>query len=256
VKGDETIDELRRFNLRLAQPRDGYRFSLDPLLLADFAGVRNDEKVIDLGTGCGVIPLVLARQFDTARFVGVELQEEMAALAARNVELNGLSGRVEIVADDVLSLRKRYPVSAFDRVLANPPFRKSGSGRVSPRAGRDLARHESTAGLADFLAAAKYLVRPGGEISLVYHVSRLPELLSEAMGLKLAAARLRMVHGDERTGARMVLIKLTKGRRCDLEVLPPLLVYGRDGSYSEEIKAILGERNAERQEDCSGAPRL
>ena len=242
MTGEETIDELRRFDLRIAQPRDGYRFSLDPLLLADFAGVRDEESVIDLGTGCGVIPLVLARQSVTARFVGVELQEEMAALAARNVDLNGLSGRIEIVADDVTSLRNHYPVSSFDRVLANPPFRKPGSGRVSPRAGRDLARHESTAGLADFLATAKYLVRPGGGISLVYHVSRLPELLSEAMTLKLAPVRLRMVHGNDRAGARMVLIELTKGRRCDLQVLPPMLVYDRDGNYSEEVQSILGER--------------
>jgi tRNA1(Val) A37 N6-methylase TrmN6 len=244
VKGEETIDELRRYGLRIVQPRDGYRFSLDPLLLAEFAGVRDGEKVIDLGTGCGVIPLVLARRFGAARFVGVELQEEMAALAARNVALNGLSERIEIVADDVQSLRKHYPASAFDRVLANPPFRKSGSGKVSPMAGRDLARHESTAGLADFLAAAKYLVRPGGGICFVYHVSRLPELLTEAMKLKLAPVRFRMVHGDVRAGARMVLMELTKGRRCDLEVLPPLLVYDGEGKYSDEMNMILGERNA------------
>jgi len=242
VRSEETLDELRRFDLRIAQPANGYRFSLDPLLLADFAGVRDGEAVIDLGAGCGVIPLVLARRFGTARFVGVELQEEMAALAKRNVALNGLSGRIEIVGEDVKSLRYHFPVSSFDRVLANPPFRKPGSGRLSPRAGRDLARHESTAGLADFLSAAKYLVRPGGGISFVYHVSRLPELFAEAAGLKLAVVRLRMVHGDDRAGARMVLIEMTKGRRCDLNVLPPMLVYDRDGNYSEEVQSILGDR--------------
>ena len=244
MKGDETIDELKRHGLRLLQPRSGYRFSLDPLLLADFAGVRDGETGIDLGTGCGVIPLVLARQFDNVRFVGVELQEEMAALAARNVALNGLADRIEIVADDVMSLRKRFPVSSFDRVLANPPFRKPGSGRVSPRPGRDLARHESSAGLTDFLAAAKYLVRPGGGICFIYHVSRLPELFTEALGMKLAPVRLRMVHGDARSGARMVLLELTKGRRCELEVLPPLLVYGGEGKYSEEMHMILGDEDA------------
>ena len=244
MKGEETIDELRRYSLRIVQPGQGYRFSVDPLLLGHFAGVRAAEKVIDLGTGSGVIPLLLARQCENARFVGVELQEEMAALAARNVALNGLADRIEIIADDVMSLRKRFPVSSFDRVLANPPFRKSGSGRVSPRAGRDLARHESSAGLADFLAAAKYLVRPGGGICFIYHVSRLPELLTEALGMKLAPVRLRMVHGDARSGARMVLLELTKGRRCELEVLPPLLVYGGEGKYSDEMRMILGEGDA------------
>jgi tRNA1Val (adenine37-N6)-methyltransferase len=244
VKAEETIDELRRHGLRLLQPRQGYRFSLDPLLLADFARLRDGNKGIDLGTGCGVIPLVLARQFDGVRFVGVEFQEEMAALAARNVVQNDLSARVEIVTGDILSLRGRFPVSSFDHVLANPPFRKPASGRVSPRAGRDLARHESTASLSDFLATAKYLVSPGGGISFVYHVSRLPELLSAALGMKLAPVRLRMVHGDVRTGARMVLIEFTKGRRCDLEVLPPLLVYDGGGTYSQEVQRILGDPDA------------
>jgi tRNA1Val (adenine37-N6)-methyltransferase len=244
MRDEETIDELRSRGLRLFQPRSGYRFSVDPLLLCDFAGVRAAEKVIDLGTGSGVIPLLLARQFNNARFVGVELQEEMAALAARNVTLNGLTDRIEIVADDVMSLQKRFPVSSFDRVLANPPFRKPGSGRVSPRPGRDLARHESSAGLTDFLAAAKYLVRPGGGICFIYHVSRLPELLAEALGMKLAPVRLRMVHGDVRSGARMVLLELTKGRRCELEVLPPLLVCGGEGKYSEEMQLILGDEDA------------
>jgi len=244
VNGEETIDELKRHGLRIIQPRHGYRFSLDPLLLCDFAGVRAGERVIDLGTGCGVIPLVLARQAENASVVGVEFQEEMAALSARNAELNGLQERVEIVCDDVLSLRRRFAVSSFDLVVANPPFRKQGSGRISPKAGRDRARHETTAGLADFLAAAKYLVKPTGRICFIYHISRLAEFIAAALLLKLAPLRLRMVHGSALSGARMVLLELAKARRGDLEVPAPLFVYDTHGEYSGEMKRILGDVNA------------
>ncbi len=204
----ETIDELRGYNLRIVQPRDGYRFSLDPLLLCNFAGIRDGERVIDLGTGSGIIPMVLARQCPDATIVGVELLEHMAELAQRNVRLNGLTDRVEIIGTDILSLRERFPVSSFELVVANPPYRRSGSGRISPKAGRDVARHETTATLADFLYAAKYLVGSAGRICFIYHVSRLPELFAEALFLKLAPTRLRMVHGSAPAAARMVLVAL------------------------------------------------
>ena len=241
---NETIDDLRAYDLRIIQPGSGYRFSLDPLLLCDFARVRAGERVVDLGTGCGVIPLVLARLAENASVTGVEFQEEMAALSARNAELNGLQERVEIVCDDVLSLRRRFPVSSFDLVVANPPYRKQGTGRISPRAGRDRARHETTAGLADFLEAAKYLVKPAGRICFIYHVSRLAELIAAALHLKLAPLRLRMVHGSALSGARMVLLELAKGRRGELEVPAPLLVHDAQGGYSGEMKRILGDDNA------------
>lgn len=244
MRDEATLDELRGYDLRIHQPRDGYRFSLEPLILCDFAAVRGGERVIDLGAGCGVIPLVLARRSAGASIVGVEFQQEMAALAERNVELNGLSDRIEILGCDVLDLRKRFPVSAFDLVVGNPPYRTPGTGRVSPRAGRDAARHETTATLADFLAIGKYLVRPGGRACFIYHVSRLPELFTEARSLKFAPVRLRIIHGSAAADGRMALIELVKGRRCDLMVLPPLLVYGDNGSYSDEMKRILGEQDA------------
>ena len=115
----ETVDELRRYGLRVVQKRDGYRFSLDPLLLADFARPGSDDRVIDLGTGCGIMPLLMACQAAGSRIVGVEFQQEMAALAARNAELNGLAGRIEVLLADVAEVRRHFPVSSFDLVVAN-----------------------------------------------------------------------------------------------------------------------------------------
>lgn len=235
----ETIDELRGYGLRIIQPRDGYRFSLDPLLLCDFASTGEGWRVIDLGAGSAIIPLLLARKTESAKVVGVELQEELASLARRNVLLNGLSDRIEIIQADILTLRERFPVSSFDLVTANPPYRKPGAGRISPKAGRDKARHETTATLTDFLEVAKYLVKPAGTIVFTYLPLRLAEFCATVAALKLSPLRMRLIHGNAQAGARMLLFELAKGRRAGLEVLPPLFVNGANGEYSEELKRIL-----------------
>ncbi len=238
-QSDETIDDLRSFDLRITQLKDGYRFSLDPLLLARFAGARDGDRVVDLGTGCGIIPFLLARRTTSGTLVGVERDPVMAELARRNAALNGLDDRVTIVERDILELKGLLPSSGFDLVVANPPYRVPGTGRISPRAGRDTARHESTAGLADFLAVAKRLVAPAGRICMIYHPERLAELFVAAAALKLAVTRLKTVHGTRDVDARMVLVEMVKGRKGALALLPPLLVYGDDGSYSAEMKCIM-----------------
>lgn len=229
----ETLDELSGYDLRIIQPRHGYRFSVDPLLLADFARVRDGEYCADLGTGCGVIALLLAR-LARSSVTAIEFQQVMADIASRNIALNGLSERVRIVEDDVLSLKTHFPVDSFDLVVSNPPYRRPGTGKVSPRRGRDEARHETSATLADFMAAAKYLVKPSGRICLIYHTCRLAELMAQAAVQKLSPLRLRMVHGNTRMDARMFMIELAKGRTGELRVEPPLFVRGEEGGYSEE----------------------
>lgn len=241
MKTEETLDELRKYGLKIIQPRYGYRFSLDPLLLCEFAAIRAGEKAVDLGAGCGIIPLVLARKAQRSRLVGVESQVKMAEYAERNVVLNGLTERVDIRHADILDAKKHFPASSFDLVVANPPYRKRGTGRISPKPGRDLARHESTAALSDFLATAKYLVTLSGRICFIYHPSRLAEFLTEAGIMKLSPVRLRMVHGNSTAEARMFLVELAKGRKCDLSVLPPLFVYDDNGEYTREMEMILGE---------------
>jgi tRNA1Val (adenine37-N6)-methyltransferase len=242
VNVEETVDELRRYGLRLIQPRDGYRYSLDPLLLCSFAGEQaKGGSIIDLGSGCGIIPLLLTRYYGASTAVGVECQHDMASLGVRNITLNGLESNVRIQHDDILNLRKQFPVSSFDLVLSNPPYRNPATGKISPRAGRDVARHETTAGLYDFLSVSKYLVKPGGSMFFVYHPSRLQEFLVISAELKLAVARLRMVHGTIGSEARIFLAELKKGRKCDLAVEPPLVIYKDGGGYGQEAEGVLGE---------------
>lgn len=231
-----TQDEIKKFDLQLYQPRHGYRYSLDPLLLARFCSeVKPGGSIIDLGAGCGIISLVLARINPSASVTAVENNPEMAALVEQNIQHNDLAGRVSVLAEDILNLRKKFPVSTFDLVVSNPPFRKSGSGKVSPRAGRDSARHETTAGLSDFLAAAKYLVKPTGKICFIQLPSRLPEFMMLASEMKLSLLRLRMIHSNTESPATMFMAELVKGRRSTPVVEAPLFVRDMNGEYSDEV---------------------
>lgn len=231
-----TQDELKRFDLRIFQPRHGYRYSLDPLLLARFcAELKPGGRIADLGAGCGIISLVLARVNPEASVVAVENNPAMALLAERNIQHNDLSRRVSVHGGDVMDLRGSYPDSTFDLVVSNPPFRTPSSGRVSPKAGRDAARHETTAGLADFISAAKYLVKPSGRICFIQLPSRLPEFMAEAARMKLSVLRLRMIHNNAGSPATMFMAELAKGRRSAPVVAAPLFVRDVDGEYTEEV---------------------
>lgn len=214
------------------QPRYGYRYSLDPLLLARFCGcVKGEGSIADLGAGCGIISLVLARINPAALVMAVENNPEMAALIEKNIKHNGLAGRVSLLLEDVVALRKTLSDSTFDLVVSNPPFRTVGSGKVSPHAGRDAARHEITATLADFLDAAKYLVKPSGRICFIQLPSRLPEFISLAAGIKLSLLRLRMIHNDAKSPATMFMAELAKGRRTAPVVESPLFMRDMDVEY-------------------------
>jgi len=231
-----TQDDLKLFDLQLFQPRHGYRYSLDPFLLTRFCGQPpSGSRIIDLGAGCGIISLVLARINPTASVVAVENNPDMAVLIEQNIRHNDLAGKVSVIAEDVMALRKKCPVSTFDLVVSNPPFRAAGSGRVSPRSGRDSARHETTAGLGDFMAAAKYLVKPSGRICFIQLPSRLAEFMALAAEMKLSVLRLRMIHSDAASAATMFMAELAKGRRSAPVVEPPLFVRDMSGEYTEEV---------------------
>ncbi len=240
ARNDITCDELKRFGLILQQPKAGYRFTLDPLLLCDFSGAQGQQTIADLGTGSGVMALVLARMATQAHITAFEHDAAAARLAQENTRLNGLADRVTVLHEDIMQVRRHLPVSSCDLVVSNPPYRQLGRGRLNQHPGRLTGRHEVTAGLADFLAAAKYLVKPEGRICLVYHPDRLPDLLVEAERQKLAVLRLRMVHGTPSAAAKVFLVELAKARgRGGLQVLAPLIVRDEVHTYSGEVGRIL-----------------
>jgi tRNA1Val (adenine37-N6)-methyltransferase len=242
---DETLDDLRPAGLKIIQKIDGYRFSLDPILLCGFARVEENDSVADLGTGSGVIPLLLAVRTSAKRVVGVEIQPELADRARRSVLLNGLEGKVEILTEDLRILPKSLSPRSFDAVLSNPPYRRSGTGRKAPTAERAAARHEMAGGIEDFLRAAAFLLRHGGRFYIVYLAERLTELLATMRRERLEPKRLRCVHSRSGEGGRMVLVEGRKDGGEGLSIEPPLFIY--DGKeYTEEVLGMYGEVKSEK----------
>lgn len=237
---EETLDALFQGKLKIIQRKTGYRFSIDALLLARFLTVHAGEKVVDLGTGNGVIPLVLACLHPALRVVGLELQEEMVERALRSVHWNRQEERVRIIQGDVCSVEEVFSPQSFDAAVCNPPYRGAASGRINPDPERRVARHEVEARLFDFLRAGFYLLRRGGRMALVYPATRTLDLLQAMRQEDLEPKRLRLVYSFAETAATLVLAEGVKGGRSELKVMPPLVVYTKDRKYTPETKAILG----------------
>ncbi len=241
----ETLERLNIGKLQFIQPKQGCRFSVDAVLLADFMTVKPDERLIDLGTGTGIIPLLAAALTSAKEIVGVELQERLFQLACRNVRLNFLEARIRIVQADMKQIVHTFRAGEFAVVCSNPPYRKVGSGRLNPGAEEAIARHEIACQLDDLLTAAKYLITPGGKLFVIYLPERLSELLSGLSAYRLEPKRVRCVHTAAHTPATLVLVEAQRDAAPGLTVLPPLFLYSEKHIYSVEAKRILRERGIE-----------
>ncbi len=205
------------------EPEYGHKVTDGPLLLCDFIlPLGEGETVIDIGTGAGVIPLMLAWKTPVKRIVGVEVQRALAETAGKNVELNSLNDRIEIIEGDYRDLPKRFPESSFSLVLANPPFVKRDGGRRSPDASRDTARSEVFGVLEDLLQTSAYLASGGGRVAYIFPVIRLKEMLSGLTGVGLTPTRLRFIHATPKSGAALFLVEAS--RSGTLEVEAPLIL--------------------------------
>ena len=228
--------------LILSQPARGYRYSLDPFLLADFSRPRQRERILDLGAGVGVIGLLLARRHPTVHVVGIELQEELARHAAENVRASGLARRVHIVRADLREAPRLLPPEHFHRVVANPPFRRAGSGAAPPEPGRAAARQETTFGLADLARVSAAMLRFGGELDVIHLAERLPELFSSLAACGMEPKALRLVAPFPSAAPRLCLVSAVKGGRPGLRVLPPLAIHEHPGQLTGEAeKALKGK---------------
>ncbi len=238
VHTDESLDDLFRGRLRVLQKREGYRLSMDPIFLAHFASPLGEGDSVDLGTGSGVIPMILALRGDAGRIVGVEMQEEIADMALRSIQINGLRDKVEIVCGDYRRIQEFFPAQSFHHVLSNPPYHPAGSGRESPRPSRRLSRQEVAGSMERVVHAARYLLGTKGRLWLTYPPSRLVHLMDVLRAEGLEPKSLRMVHGRQDLPARMALVESVRGGREGLRVLPPLILYKEGNVYTDELEAI------------------
>lgn len=248
--GKETFDSLFGGKIRVVQEKDGYRFSLDAVLLAGFAWMRRGERIIDLGTGVGIIPLILAKRSEGVKeIVGVELQDDLAELAKQNVLLNRLEDLITIVQGDIRELHNVFPPSSFDVVVTNPPYYRVSSGRINPHSQKAIARHEIKCTIEDTLLVARFLLKEGGRTFAIFPAYRSVTLIHCLRGVGLEPKRLRWVHSREGEEAKFILVEACKGGGEGTEVFPPFFVYARVRDYTPEMERLYSEATIVRKGD-------
>lgn len=240
LKDGERIDDIGFGNLRLIQKPEDFCYGIDAVLLATFADIRKNARVVDLGTGTGVIPLILSHRTEASEIVGVEIQQDSFERGLRNVFLNDLDKRIRMIRGDVRHLVKDKMVErhSFDAVLTNPPYVKGGGGLRNKENARTIARHETTAGLADFIEEASMLLSDRGDFYMVHRPNRLVDICVLCRQHKLEPKELRFVSPNKDTAPNIILIHCVRHGRPELKLMDPLYVYGEDGGYTEEIMRL------------------
>ncbi len=237
-----TLDSISLRNagiVSIAQPKKGFRFTLDSLLLADFCRMRPHGRILEPGAGTGIISILLARKFPRARFIAAEVEPKAFDLLCRNIRHNGVVDVIMPLDRDIRYLDRAITPESFDVVIANPPYTKCGTGRRSPSRERQTARQDQTASLPHWLDLQTFL-KDKGKYFLVFPASRAAELISLLRERGLEPKRLRCVHPFQHKPASLVLIEAIKTRGVGLEILPPLVVHQKGGGFSKEMREIYG----------------
>jgi len=225
---DETLDTFFDGKLEVIQKKKGYRFSVDAVLLSQFVKIPKDVRVIDLGTGCGILPLLLSQMTKARSFVGIEIQGGLAECAKKNVLLNHLEDRISILQQDLRELRKTFLPGSFDVVLSNPPYRKYRSGRINPSVEKAIARHEIKGTLEDLISVASYLLPAKGRGYFIFPAIRSVDLLAALRCGKLEPKRLQFVHPHIGEDAKFILAESIKTSGAELMIMPPLVLHESD----------------------------
>ena len=238
IKEHERVDDLHRNGYLLIQDPKRFCFGVDAVLLSGFAHVNDGETAVDLGTGTGVIPILLEAKTKGKQFYGLEIQEESVDMARRSVALNHLEDKIKIDRGDIKKVEEIYPRSSFDVVTANPPYMNHGGGLHNQFGPKAVARHEILCSLEDVVKGASKLLRFGGRFYMVHRPSRLIDIVCTLRNYKLEPKRIRFVHPYANKEPNLVLIESVRSGNPMLKVMPPLVIYGDDKKYTKEIIEI------------------
>lgn len=238
---DERIDDLQCKGYRLIQKPKGFCFGVDAVLLSDFVKVKKGQKVLDLCTGSGVIPILLAAKTQGSNFAGLELQEEYADMADRSIKLNRLEDKVNIICGDVKDIKKLFAPASFQVVTVNPPYMTEHHGLTNLYEPKTIARHEVALSLEDVIAAAGYILPENGNFFMIHKPFRLAEIFQVMKEHHIEPKRMRLVHPYIDKEPTMVLIEGLKGGKERITVEPPLVIYKETNVYSDEIYQIYGK---------------
>jgi len=244
---NERIDDLQCKGLKIIQKKDGFCFGLDAVLLANFADIKKGDAVIDLGTGTGIISILIAGKTEAKSVTGLEIQEEMAEMAQRSVELNNIGDRVKIVCGDIKNSVEMFGASKFNVVVTNPPYMNQGGGLLNISDTKAISRHEIKCTLEDVIKASSKLLVPGGQFAMVHRPDRLVDIVWLMRKYSIEPKYLQFVHPAPHKKANLLLIKGARQGGVQLKMMEPLYVYDENGNYSKEIDNIYGRevRNIE-----------
>lgn len=234
----EQLEDLQYRGYKILQKKHGFRFGLDAVLLSHFATVKRGAKVLDLGTGTGIIPILLGAKTEAERIFGLEIQEEMVDMAKRSVLLNNLQDKVEIVLGDIKVASSLFGKASFDEVVSNPPYFSVGKGILCDSDKYTCARHEVLCSLEDVIRESSLLLCPGGSLTLVHRPFRLPDIITLLRKYKLEPKFLQMVQPNSKKSPNLVLIKSFKDGGAEMKVLPTLMVFDNEDRYTDEIEQI------------------
>ncbi len=239
LKENERIDDLEYKGLKMIQNKDGFCFGIDSILLSDFAkNIKKGARVLDLGTGTGIIATLLCGKTELSEIIGIEVQEEVYEMAKRSIQLNHLEDKFKIIQDNILNLNKYFEKNTFDAIVTNPPYKKKETGIQNEDTRKLISRHEIEANLEDFIKISKNMLKDKGEFYIVYRPERLVDLLSLMRKYKIEPKKIRFVYSNVNAISKLVLVQGVKNARPFLKLEPNLYIYDENGNYTEEILKI------------------
>ncbi len=242
LKENERIDDLEFKNLKIIQNKNGFCFGMDSVLLTDFAKtIKPNSKVIDLGTGTGIISILLSAKTKDTSFVGVEIQEEVADMAHRSIKLNCLENRIKILNQNIVDLKEKYKKGSFDVVITNPPYKKINTGVINVNDNKLIARHEVAASLEDFIEMASFLLKDFGEFYMVHRPDRLVDIFYIMRQKNIEPKKIKFVYPNKNKKTNLILIKGIKNGKPFLEYENNLYIYQDNMNYTDDILKIYNK---------------
>lgn len=241
IRPGERLDDLQCKGYQIIQDPKRFCFGVDAVFLSNFVTVKRGGRILDLGTGTGIIPILLAAKTEAAYITGLEIQKESAEMAARSVQLNGLEERITITEGDIKEAADIFSAASFDVITSNPPYMTHEHGLENAYEPKNIARHEILCKLEDVVRAAARLVKPGGSFFMIHKPFRLAEIFGMLMQYKLEPKRMRLIYPYVEKEPTMVMIEAVRGGRSRIKIEPPLIVYQEKGVYTEEVRRMYGQ---------------
>ena len=240
VKDGETLDDLQLKDICIIHKREGFRFGIDAVLLANFANVKKKHKVMDLCTGTGIVPFIIKGKKEPEKIVGLEIQNEFVEMANRSIKINGFNDTMEFLHGDLKDKELLKSVGRFDVVTVNPPYKLEKSGIVNPNDKYAIARHEVMCNLDNVIEACRIVLKDNGRLYMVHRPERLADIFCIMRKYKIEPKRVQMVHPNTKKPANILLVEGQRDGGAYLKWEPPIYVYNDDGSFSKEINEIYG----------------